>query len=391
MIALRAMTWLLVAALACPAPSRADADAPGAFVAAERVKRYTALWFRIALRFADVPGEFPVHTGARLYRVSYWTRDHRGEAALATGLVAVPGDRRLRGIVGYLHGTTTERSYVPSTPNVEGKLAAAVFAGAGYLVVAPDYLGLGGSTALHPYLHAASAVDASIDLLRAVQTFCTREALSCPRTVNLLGVSQGGHAAVALHRHLESVEAPPFAAGATAVVGAPLDLAHISFPFALARGSKAHRVYLTYLVNAYASIYGEPLASVFREPYASRVPGLFDGHQDSDAIDAALTKPARAMFRTDFLEAWDAGKKTWLLEALEQNEVWQFAPRAPLRLYYGNLDEDVTPQDSVRSAAAMTRRGGNASAIAVGDVDHAGAALIALGDIRAWFDARTPR
>lgn len=391
MIAPLAAAMLAISLAPALDASTSPAPAAGTLIDAKRVKWYPALWFRIALRFVDLPGRFPVETGARLYRVTYWTRDHRGEPARATGLVATPNRGDPRAVVTYLHGTTTERSYVPSAPNVEGKLAAAIFAGAGYVVVAPDYLGLGGSESLHPYLHAESAVHASVDLLRAAEAFLASSRIVWPARQNILGVSQGGHAAAALHRHLETLDAPGLTVRATATVAAPFDLAGVAFPFALAGTAGSHRVYLAGMVRAYSAIYDQPIGSVVREPYASQLPGLFDGRHDNDVIGDALPKAPREMFSDDFLAAWDRGEATWLGAALERNEVFRWAPKAPMRLYYGELDEDVSPEDSRRAAAEMRRRGGAAEAISVGDYEHAESAFQALADIRAWFDALNPR
>jgi hypothetical protein len=35
----------------------------------------------------------------------------------------------------------------------------------------PDYIGMGGSPGLHPYVHAASEATASIDMIRAAREF----------------------------------------------------------------------------------------------------------------------------------------------------------------------------------------------------------------------------
>jgi hypothetical protein len=390
MIAPLAAVLLTLSAAAAAAVDAPPPPAPGTLIDAKRVKWYPALWFRIALLFVDLPGRFPVESGARLYRVRYWTLDHRGETVVASGLVATPNGRDPRAVVMYLHGTTTERTYVPSAPNVEGKLAAAIFAGARYLVVAPDYLGLGASEGLHPYLHAQSAVHASVDLLRAARALCAARGIAWPAAVNLFGVSQGGHTAAALHRHLESIGDGALVLRATATVGAPFDLAGVAFPFALEGTSGSHRVYLAAMVRAYSAIYARPIDSVVREPYASLLPILFDGRHDNDVVGDALPKEPRRMFTDAFLAAWDAGEAHWLRSALERNEVYRWAPRAPMRLYYGERDEDVSPDDTRRAAVEMRRRGGDAQAISVGAYEHAESAFQALADIRAWFDARNP-
>jgi pimeloyl-ACP methyl ester carboxylesterase len=390
-----AVVWValvlgLAAAIFAPGALARAADAPGTLVRATALERYPAFLFRTALGFADLGGEIPITSGAALYRITYWTRDADDEAVLATGLIALPFQRPLRGVVSYLHGTTTKRRFVPSTPNVEGRVAAATFAGAGYLLVAPDYIGLGRSPVVHPYLHARATTNAALDLLRAARRFCERRNIAWPESLSLFGASQGGHAVVALQRRLEAENRSEFNVRAVAAAAGAYDLAGISFPFALEGSSKSHPVYLGYLTYAYATIYREPLAGIVAAPYAARLPRLFDGARDNRAITDALPRRPRDLFRREFLDAFDRGEPTWLLTALEENEAFRFAPRAPLRLYYGDLDADVSPEESRRAAKEMVRRGGNARAISVGALKHQDSAFQSVALVRAWFDSLHP-
>ena len=96
------------------------------------------------------------------------------------------------------------------------------------------------------------------------------------------------------------------------------------------------------------------------------------------------------MFNAEFLASFDAGETTWFSDALAQNEVYRWVPRTPVRLYYGNLDLDVSPREAVTAASDMRARGGNVEAISVGDYDHNGAIFHAFARVRAWFDELNP-
>jgi pimeloyl-ACP methyl ester carboxylesterase len=289
-----------------------------------------------------------------------------------------------------LHGTSTERKSAPSTPSLEGRLIAAGFAGGGYLLVAPDYIGLGISMALHPYLHVDSTVNSTVDLLRAAREFCRDEQIEWPKQLNLMGFSQGAHATLAVQRYLEAHPEPGLVVSAAAAVDGSYDLADIGFPLALAGGAPSHPVYLGYLINAYAAIYGRPINSLLKEPYTSRVPTLFDGSHGNDDVVAGLPRNPREMFTTEFLTGLDAGESNWFLDALAQNQVFQWSPSAPLRLYYGDLDLDVSPREAATAAADMRARGGNVESISVGAYNHEQAIFHAFARVRAWFDELNP-
>ena len=111
--------------------------------------------------------------------------------------------------VAYLHGTSVSFYDGPSNRNVFGELeergesfdgppSSAIFAGAGFIYIAPDDLGLGDSTVpRHRYFHAATEASSAVDLLAA-----SRDALRSLRVrrsdeLFTFGFSQGGHAALA--------------------------------------------------------------------------------------------------------------------------------------------------------------------------------------------------
>ena len=279
-----ALLWLGLLA----SHARADNTVHEHLIDATRLAWYPGWVFRAMAWYADVPGAVPVETGATLYRLSYRTHDAVGKVVTASGLVAVPHDLPLRGVVSYFHGTSTLRDSAPSAPTLESRLVAGGFAGGRYLLVAPDYIGLGISSDTHPYLHVAATVNAAVDMLRAAREFCGDAGIVWPENLNLIGFSQGGHATATVQRELEAHAEPGLIVRAAAAIDGPYDLAGVAFPFALAGGAPSHSLYLAYLIRGYAALYGHPIESVLHEPYASRVQSLLDGTHDNDTIVAQV-------------------------------------------------------------------------------------------------------
>jgi dienelactone hydrolase len=126
--------------------------------------------------------------------------------------------RRLRPLV-WEHGTLATRAFAPSVGvESDASAVALLLASAGYAAVAPDYVGLGAGPGLHPYLHVASEVSASVDLLRAARTFTAGRHRRLDRRVLVSGFSQGGQAAMGLGRALQEGADRRFALGALAPV-----------------------------------------------------------------------------------------------------------------------------------------------------------------------------
>jgi hypothetical protein len=191
------------------------------------------------LAFAGLSNLSPVPYGARTYRLRYTTQD-RGKPVQASGLVAVPwNDGEPRGdatMLLELHGTTGFTGpCAPSAPATEHDIAVglAVLASQGYVVVAPDFIGLDAGadpTAApnprHAYLGAEQVAVGSLDMARAARSMLASDA-SAPvrgtRDLVLWGPSQGGHAVFATELYAPYY-APEYHVRAAVALVPPTDL-----------------------------------------------------------------------------------------------------------------------------------------------------------------------
>lgn len=388
--------WLLAlalgAAVALSARPATAAPERGEIGSVERVGGYPSVLARLLVWWAGMSDRLPVDHGVTLYRLEYWTPGERGDLEVASGLVAFPRAPVLRGVVSWQHGTTTERSQTPSAPTPdEGVVASLAFAGRGYLLAAPDYVGLGTSTSLHPYYHLPTTATTVVDLLTAARTLAEERDFAWPEPLFLTGFSQGGHATIAAMRELERRPVPGMRVTAAAPIAGAFDLSGLSFPRALEGEADSSSLYLGYLVASYARIYGQRPDSVLRKPWASSVAGLFDGTHDGQAVQAGLPRNPREMFQPAFLEDVTTGRSHWLLARLRENDLTEWTPSAPVRLYYGSLDVDVSPEEARRQAARWSERGADAVAVDVGPFAHDPSVLEAAPRVRTWFDELSDR
>lgn len=154
----------------------------------------------------DLPRPPAEDVQVRRYR--YLTQD-RGELVESTALLAFPEGRppgEEADVLLFPHGTTGFSAGCGPTSDTGSQLLAAVLASYGYVVVAPDFLGLeyGEPTygELHPYLVGQATAIASLDALRAAARLMPSErgGLCLPPRFVSFGGSQGGHAALWLDR-----------------------------------------------------------------------------------------------------------------------------------------------------------------------------------------------
>ena len=364
-----------------------DPHRPGSVVRVEPVGTYPAFALRVLLWYAGVGAPVPVAHGIDLYRITYWSRTDE-KPVLVSGLMSVPADGdAARGTVLWMHGTNTDRRRSISAPSLEeGVAASGAFAGGGYLMLAPDLVGLGVSKGPQAYLYNASTVPVTLDLLRAAQQVTKDLHRSWNPNIYITGFSQGGHASAVMHRALEALDDPAFHVRATGAVAGAYDLADISLAFAMRGRSEEDSLYLTTAALSYATHYGHPLDSLMTAKYAAIAQHDFDGDHE-DALEANMPSNPRLLFRPDFLHAFDTHGSHWFIDSMRKNEAYAWAPKAPFRAYYGTKDVDVSPDESRFFAQQAKKNGGNVTAIDVGPYDHGQSVLHAVPLIRSWFDS----
>ncbi|HAV5548125.1 TPA: alpha/beta fold hydrolase [Acinetobacter baumannii] len=133
--------------------------------------------------------------------LTYKMLGQSGQEVQATSLVFTPNTQPPVGgwpIVVWAHGTTgvadvcapSKAALTESTKDLISKLLAA-----GYVVVAPDYEGLG-TPGIHPFLNVKSEAFSITDAVVATRNYLSQRNLLTSKKWLTVGHSQGGHAAL---------------------------------------------------------------------------------------------------------------------------------------------------------------------------------------------------
>ena len=356
---------------------------------ADDARGYFDSWIQFYGDFYGLPQNLPVDIqhGFDTYKVTYCTVDavlpHQSTArpTIATGNVSVPRRSGRLSTVVYLHGTAVSFYDAPSNPNIfgafnengesfDGPPSSALFAGGGFIYIAPDYLGLGDSTVpRHRYFHADTEASAAIDLLAASRYVLTRLHVRRSDTLFTFGFSQGGHAALALHRELQRANV---GVTATATVGGVFDLERAFLSGIVNTTTITLPLYVSYILLAYDDIYDVygQLSDVFREPYASVVSGLFDMQHFFDDVLAGLPPTSRELLTPSFYADVSDNPRNPLRVRLRQNAVDRWRPAAPIRVYHSPDDEEIAFEDALVSVNRLRNRGADVTIEALPGLDH---------------------
>jgi hypothetical protein len=331
--------------------------------------------------------------GVNLYKLVYETINPFQLGTIASGLLVLPQNpTNALPLVSYQHGTIIVRDQVPSSLLGLERVVGLALGTSGYVACLPDYLGLGDSPGLHPFVHAKSEATAAIDMLRASRAFCASHSVTLNGQLFLLGYSEGGHATMALHREIETYYTNEFTITASAPEAGPYDLAGVEAQDFLSGRVMPDPYYFLYLVAAYQSIYqfAGSLAEILASPYDTTLPPLLDGAHDGSVINQAMGNLSPTnVFKPEFLQAFSSNPNHPLRLALQDNSLVDWTPKAPMQLCQCDGDQEVLFQNSQVAYNSFIARGA-AQVLAIEDpypgADHGTCAPFALLYAKLWFD-----
>lgn len=384
-------TAALVACASSPAQTPAAISKPAE--AAAKVSRIVDFSTIGSLDFAttqaiagELPGKIDVENGVELKRLVYRSQV-KDQPIEASALVAVPENGEpLKGVVIFLRGSDIPRSVAPLADGAVWTTEASVYAGNGFAMVLPEYIGMGASPSPQAFL----ITDENVADFRSALT-AAHEALSLTGDVPLYvtGFSQGGQLSAALHRDLEAKALPGFDLQATVSIAGPHELVE-TFERRLFGPLKNDRIamgYVSWAAYTFAWHEDRPLDTVFRPDYADRVADWFGGDMTVPEILVNAPGQMSDFFAPAFLASMKTDDAFWFVESLKRNETYDWAPKAPLRVVMGEADTNVDPVSTRILHDRAIEKGGNVGLLSFPGLDHMETNASAYVSTLAWFEA----
>ena len=363
----------------------------GKIISATLSTTLTAATIGLLFRLAGVP--ITPQYDVLLYKVDYETISPLGGRTMASGALALPqGYSGLLPLVSYQHGTILQTNLAPSSMNLNTEVSVGVaFATTGYAALVPDYLGLGDSPGFHPYHHARSEATACVDLLRAATAFCSTNGFPLSGKLFLCGYSQGGHATMSLLRELEEYHTNEFSVTACAPMAGAYDMSGVTTTNFLSGATQPNPYYFLYLVAAYQDVYhlAPSLEAMLASPYDTTLPAMLRSNLTSAQINAAMPGDPVQIFKPEVLAAFRNNPRHPLRLALQDNDLYRWLPRAPLRLYHCEADQDVVFANSEVALASFQELGDNQVQLVDPNAtyNHTQCSQPSLLLAKTWFDS----
>lgn len=388
-----------------------DGDGLGAVLDRVRVQRLPAAALAAITAAADIRIPRPFVYDVVIEQIEYVTQD-RGERVRASALIGWPqvpeGAPPPGGMLALMHGTAGFSDDCAPSTTLEYQALTAAIASTGYMVVTPDFLGLKGlgepSGMLHPYLVGEATALASLDAIRAAGRLIAAEGPCLAPEPVMLGISQGGHAALWVEL-LAPYYAPELRFVGTAAVVPPSDLLG-QLELALSERIDATFNALGLLIGG-GSWYGlgARFAEVLQPPLDTVLPDIAQRSCDDGAADEFDLNPQdypdpESVFTDLILEPARAGElgrlEPWGCVARENSllhtRIARLAPEADpshgIFFVLGENDELVNTPIERAAFDDLCEGGWPLRYLECARADHVDAAVWALPEIFDFLEAR---
>jgi dienelactone hydrolase len=349
----------------------------------------------------------PAH-GVEVHRVRYQTQD-RGAPIDATTMVVFPDEDGPDSfpVLLFLHGTCGFNDQCAPSRGIEDSesdtyfnaVLMAFFSSWGYVVVAPDYIGLKSlgvpSPELHPYLVAEPTAIASWDAVRAASpvVFASTGQEAASQPVVVWGASQGGHAAAFAVRYAPRYAPELVVAGAVWAIPPTDLLAHTTAALTTLRNASANTVAFLAAAEQWYGPLPNGLSPVILPPYDSELQPALMASCSPDTLDGVTALDQ--VFTPALLDAVAAGNfasmTPWHCMA-EENSL----PRSPLRrlddvpvlMVLGESDTLVDPALERASFAQLCSQGERIALLQCAGAGHTEAFFWSVDDALDFLEAR---
>jgi hypothetical protein len=334
----------------------------------------------------------PVRHDIEIYQLVYETVSYDSSTTFASGAIIIPvGTTCKIPMVSYQHGTIQKASDAPSFNNGEIIIGIALAAD-GYAVSMPDYLGLGiTNLPLHPYIHAQSEATASVDMLIASRNFMAGMGKEHNGQLFLAGYSQGGHATMALHRLIEAELSQDIQVTASAPMSGPYDVSETQAQVITNDSVYSQPAFLPFVMfglNQVYSFFGNP-SNVLDTPYDFTIPPVMNGNFTTGDVNNIMPAIPNEIINPAVLDSFRTEPNHYFRVALRDNDVYNWLPVSPIRMFYCEADEQVYYMNAFVAYNQFIQNGAtNVTKVSAGaTLDHGGCARIALILGKVWFDS----
>jgi hypothetical protein len=329
--------------------------------------------------------------GVEMYRITYEMPflDNQIEVSGAVFLPTSSTTVEEYPILVFNHGTTLVRTNAPSFKQEVNNMGY-LLSSLGFIVLMPDYVGLGESQIMHPYCHAQSESDCGWQMVKAFVD--SEEAFNTYQNGNLYisGYSQGGHVTMAMAKDpIPSSIEDEVTLKAVAPLSGPYNLSGVQLPLTFEDISYSNPAYLFYILKGWNSVYGDlysNFSEICYEPYASIIEPMLNGEFSADDINDQCPDALTDIFPEELILGVLTDPNNIIMQHAVENDVYEWVPSIPMRINYCMQDEEVFYENALSAEDWMIENGAeDVIAYNLGNANHNTCAIPAIKMAILWF------
>jgi hypothetical protein len=287
----------------------------------------------------------------RVYKVTYHSFDVDSMPTIASGLMVVPQATPCEvPILSFQHNNVIRKSDVPSRYSYNSQWYVGLAAGSlGNITLMPDGIGLGDGPGLHPFLHMQTEATAVIDMIRAAKEVVDTMGNSPDEQLFLAGIAEGAYATLAAHQYIQAYLDSQMHVTASGGIAGYYDMSGTMVHMILSDSNYVDPSYLPDLLFGYNKAYHffAHDSDIMVYPYDSVLPPLFNGNNGAYTINTHMPPVPKYILRQDQIDSLANDSTNFLRLLLKKNDLYNWAPTSPVKLFYCNADEYVPYQNSI--------------------------------------------
>lgn len=290
-----------------------------------------------------------VRNAVDMYEVTYKGLWMDSSYIVAKGVMYIPKVDAPMAEMVYCHGTRISVKQSYGIGDLE-QFVTIMHAADGYISYFPFYYGLGGGEKEHVYQHTWTEAMSVIYMIKACREILPEIGVITNEQLFVTGYSQGGHAAMATHKVLESGAFPDIEITASSPMSGAYDMTGTQSSTMFINYDRPH--YLPYLLISYEYFYDMwpgDIYQVFKPPFNEELKTYFSQPRkvSYSQLDEILPKVPSSMVRDSLVEIFRSDKDFAFTQKLKENDLHNWEPKAPMQLCACYGDNEVLFQNTV--------------------------------------------
>jgi hypothetical protein len=290
----------------------------------------------------------PVRNAVDMYEITYKGMWLDSTFIMAKGVMYVPKNVKPSAEMVYCHGTRISIEQGYGIQDLE-QVVCMMHAADNYVAIFPFYYGLGGGEKEHVYQDSWTEAMATIYLIKACREVYSKIGLNTSGQLFITGYSQGGHAAMATHKMLESGSFPEVKLTASSPMSGAYDMIGEQAKTMYRKYDQPH--YLPYLLISYQYAYHlmpGNIFDVFKPPYNTELKEAFAQPRKVDYgyVNSILPKVPKEMIVDSLMDKFQCDSTFPFTCKLKENCLTNWVPKAPLQMCACFGDNEVMYQNT---------------------------------------------